>query len=96
MIGAMTFAFGAGLLATVSPCAFVMLPSFLAMSLGTAEERDEAGLLSRCAQGLAMGLAVSAAFSVVLVFAGGSPAPPWPSSQSHWSSSRSSPASEPK
>jgi cytochrome c-type biogenesis protein len=70
MTGAMTFAFGAGLLATVSPCAFVMLPSFLAISLGAAEQRDHAGLLSRCAHGLAMGLAVSAAFSAVLVFAG--------------------------
>jgi cytochrome c-type biogenesis protein len=70
MTGAMTFAFGAGLLATVSPCAFVMLPSFLAMSLGAAEERDDDALLSRCAHGLAMGLAVSATFSAVLVFAG--------------------------
>lgn len=70
MTGAMTFAFGAGLLATVSPCAFVMLPSFLAMSLGVAEEREDAALLSRCAHGLGMGLAVSAAFSAVLVFAG--------------------------
>lgn len=70
MTGAMTFAFGAGLLATVSPCAFVMLPSFLAISLGAAEQRDDSALLSRCAHGLAMGLAVSATFSAVLVLAG--------------------------
>jgi cytochrome c-type biogenesis protein len=69
MTGAMTFAFGAGLLATVSPCAFVMLPSFLAVS-ARAEGGDGAALLSRCAHGLAVGLAVSAAFSAVLVFAG--------------------------
>jgi cytochrome c-type biogenesis protein len=70
MTGAMTFAFGAGLLATVSPCGFVMLPSFLALSLGASDGRDDAALLSRCAHGLATGLVVSAAFSAVLVFAG--------------------------
>jgi cytochrome c-type biogenesis protein len=70
MTGAMTFAFGAGLLATVSPCAFAMLPSFLALSLGAAEARDQGALVSRCAHGLAMGVVVSAAFSAVLVFAG--------------------------
>jgi cytochrome c biogenesis protein CcdA len=57
-------------LATVSPCAFVMLPSFLALSLGAAEGREQGALLSRCAHRLAMGLVVSAAFSAVLVFAG--------------------------
>ena len=70
MTGAMTFAFGAGLLATVSPCAFVMLPSFLAVSLGAADGREQGALLSRCTHGLATGLVVSAAFSAVLVFAG--------------------------
>jgi cytochrome c-type biogenesis protein len=70
MAGAMTFAFGAGLLATVSPCGFVMLPSFLALGLGAPEGRGHAAPLSRCAHGLAMGLAVSATFSGVLVFAG--------------------------
>ncbi len=33
MTGAISFAFGAGLLATVNPCGFVMLPSFLGLQL---------------------------------------------------------------
>jgi hypothetical protein len=70
MTGAMTFAFGAGLLATVNPCGFVMLPGFIGMQLGTAEEAGDRTLLSRCAQGLGLGLVLSGAFSAVLVLAG--------------------------
>jgi cytochrome c-type biogenesis protein len=66
----MSFAFGAGLLATVNPCGFVMLPSFLSMQLGMAEGTQDRRWLARCGQGLAIGLALSGAFSGVLVFAG--------------------------
>jgi cytochrome c-type biogenesis protein len=70
MTGAMTFAFGAGLLATVNPCGFVMLPGFIGMQLGTAAEAVYRTVLSRCAQGLGFGLVLSGAFSAVLVLAG--------------------------
>jgi cytochrome c-type biogenesis protein len=70
MTGAMTFAFGAGLLATVNPCGFVMLPGFIGMQLGTAEEAGDRTVLSRCAQGLGIGLVLSGAFSAVLVLVG--------------------------
>jgi cytochrome c biogenesis protein CcdA len=36
MTGAMTFAFGAGLLATVNPCGFVMLPGLIGCSSAAA------------------------------------------------------------
>jgi cytochrome c-type biogenesis protein len=70
MTGVMTFAFGAGLLATVNPCGFVMLPGFIGMQLGAAEEAGQRTVVSRCAQGLGLGLVLSGAFSVVLVLAG--------------------------
>lgn len=70
MTGSMTFAFGAGLLATVNPCGFAMLPSFLAVYLGTDGRRDETPALSRCAHGFAVGLVLAGAFSGVLAFAG--------------------------
>jgi cytochrome c biogenesis protein CcdA len=70
MTPAITFAFGAGLLATVSPCGFVMLPGFLGLQLGQHEPDEHRSALTRCSQGLATGLVLSAAFSSVLVFAG--------------------------
>ena len=69
MIGAMTFAFGAGLLATVNPCGLVMLPAFIGMQLGGAGDGRRAPL-EQCAHGLSVGLVLSATFSGVLVIAG--------------------------
>jgi cytochrome c biogenesis protein CcdA len=70
MTGAMTFAFAAGLLATVNPCGFMMLPGFLGLQLRMSEGREERSLLARCAQGAGVGLVLSGAFSGVLVLAG--------------------------
>ena len=69
MTGAITFAFGAGLLATVNPCGFVMLPGFIGMQLGSGGD-DRHSPLERCVDGLAVGLVLSATFSGVLVIAG--------------------------
>jgi cytochrome c-type biogenesis protein len=66
----MTFAFGAGLLATVNPCGFVMLPGFIGMQLGAQEGTADRTILTRCAQGVGIGLVLSGAFSAVLVLAG--------------------------
>jgi cytochrome c-type biogenesis protein len=68
MTGAMTFAFGAGLLATVNPCGFVMLPGFIGMQLGS--DGEDRSPLEQCAHGLSVGLVLSATFSGVLVLAG--------------------------
>jgi cytochrome c-type biogenesis protein len=69
MSAAATFAFGAGLLATVNPCGFAMLPGFLALYLGTSEG-GERSLLARGAQGFCVGLALSAGFAGVFAIAG--------------------------
>lgn len=66
-----TLAFGAGLLATVNPCGFALLPGFLSLYLGGSE--DEAAptdTLSRARQGFAVGLVLSGAFSAVFVLTG--------------------------
>jgi cytochrome c-type biogenesis protein len=59
MTGAMTFAFGAGLLATVNPCGFVMLPGLIGMQLGSGDD-DQQSPLERCADGFAVGVVLSA------------------------------------
>ncbi len=71
MSAAVTLAFGAGLLATVNPCGFALLPSFLSFYLG-ADERTTApaGALARARQGFAVGLVLSAAFSGVFIVTG--------------------------
>lgn len=70
MSTAVTFAFGAGLLATVNPCGFALLPSFLGFYLGADERPASEGWLSRAIQGFSVGLVLSAAFSVVFIFTG--------------------------
>jgi len=63
---AVSFAFAAGLLATVNPCGFTMLPSFLTFYLG-AHEQDGASrsLLARVREGLTVGAVLSLAFGAV-------------------------------
>lgn len=71
MSGAALFAFSAGALATVNPCGFAMLPSFLAFYLGDSEgAAAEHGLLARASGGFAVGLVLSAAFASVFVVSG--------------------------
>lgn len=69
MSAATTFAFGAGLLATVNPCGFAMLPSFLSLYLGS-EDTGERSALVRSAQGFRVGLALTGGFAGVFVLAG--------------------------
>ena len=69
MSAAATFAFGAGLLATVNPCGFAMLPSFLSLYLGSSDDLERS-LLARSAQGFRVGLALTAGFASVFVLAG--------------------------
>jgi hypothetical protein len=47
-----------------------MLPSFLGLRLGLAEDSHGTSPLARAAQGFGIGLTLSAAFSAVLVIAG--------------------------
>lgn len=62
------FAFSAGLIASLNPCAFAMLPAFSAYYLGLdAELAGRRSALGRLGRGLAVGVSMSCGF--VLVFA---------------------------
>lgn len=61
----LALAFGAGLAATVNPCGFALLPSFISFYLGTGTSQE--GERSRVADGLVVGLVLTAGF--LLVFA---------------------------
>lgn len=64
-------AFTAGLLATVNPCGWAMLPSFVSYYLGSREEGyEQKPLVSRAAEGLYLGLLVTAGFLAVFGAAG--------------------------
>ena len=76
MTGTVLFAFGAGMLSTVNPCGFAMLPAFLAYYLGT-ETGDTAGssrlagsASRRAFQGLLAGLFISLGFAGVFTLTG--------------------------
>lgn len=71
MTAAVTLAFGAGLLATVNPCGFALLPGFLSFYLGGSEaEGASASTLARAREGFVVGLILSGAFSAVFVVTG--------------------------
>ncbi len=69
MTGTLGLAFGAGMLATVSPCGLAMLPAFLAYYVGT----DSSGtvgrgeVLRRSVYGLRTGVVVSLGFIAVFI-----------------------------
>lgn len=63
-------AFSAGLLATVNPCGFAMLPAYLSYFLGAREEGPSKSVLARAAQGLVVGGIVAAGFVLVFGIAG--------------------------
>ena len=65
------YAFGAGMVSTVNPCGFAMLPAYLGLYLGRDEERFvQASALRRFVQSLAVAAAVSAGFVVLFGAAG--------------------------
>lgn len=62
----LAFAFSAGLVATINPCGWAMLPSFVSYYLGSKEEGFESRAISqRLGEGLVLGLLVVAGFLVV-------------------------------
>ena len=69
------FAFSAGMVATVNPCGFAMLPSFVSYLLG-ADEPDFAAAPKRSARNArtASGAAAAAGFIAVFAAAGGAAA----------------------
>lgn len=65
----LAFAFSAGVLASVNPCGFAMLPAFVGYYLGS-EGGPEAGAVRRVLDGVAVGAAVTAGFAVLFGAAG--------------------------
>jgi len=67
----LAFAFTAGLLATVNPCGWAMLPAFVSYYLGSREEGYlEKALTQRAYEGLSLGLLATAGFLVIFGGAG--------------------------
>ncbi len=67
----LAFAFTAGVFATVNPCGWAMLPSFVSWYLGSREEGyEERPLTSRAYEGLYLGLLVTGGFLTIFGTAG--------------------------
>lgn len=66
----LVLAYGAGLLSTVNPCGFALLPAFLAYYIGERDAGPAPTVLTRIARGFVVGLSVSAGFAGVFVIAG--------------------------
>lgn len=65
----LAYAFTTGMVATVNPCGFAMLPAYLGFFLGAEDDHDR-DLLSGLVRGLVVGAAVSAGFLVVFALTG--------------------------
>jgi cytochrome c-type biogenesis protein len=66
----LVFAFSAGMLASVNPCGFAMLPAFISYYLSGEAERTEIALHRRLLRGLWLGVVVTVGFLSVFVVAG--------------------------
>jgi cytochrome c-type biogenesis protein len=64
------FAFAAGLVATINPCGFAMLPAYLSYFMGLDDDGDAPSRRTSVARGLAVGVVVSAGFVVVFGVSG--------------------------
>ena len=65
----LSYAFGAGMVSTVNPCGFAMLPAYLSLYLGTGEpEFTQRSPMARMAKASYIGLAVTLGF--VVLFSG--------------------------
>lgn len=64
----LAIAFGAGMLATVNPCGFAMLPAYLGYFLG--QDRGRQDVRATVGRSLGVGLSVSGGFLVVFSLAG--------------------------
>lgn len=70
MNSTLAFAFGAGMVSTVNPCGFAMLPAFLAYYVGVTRDDQPGSVLGKLALGLRTGAAVSAGFVAVFTVVG--------------------------
>ncbi|MFW6175105.1 MAG: cytochrome c biogenesis CcdA family protein [Chloroflexota bacterium] len=59
------FAFAAGMVATVNPCGFVMLPAYLGLYVGTNDGTEDVGPRARVLKALAVSAAVGLGFVIL-------------------------------
>jgi cytochrome c-type biogenesis protein len=65
------FAFSAGMVSSVNPCGFAMLPAYLGLYLGDSKnDGDERGLASRLQRAVLVGTTVTAGFVVMFAIVG--------------------------
>jgi cytochrome c biogenesis protein CcdA len=65
------YAFGSGMLATVNPCGFALLPAYISLYLGdTPEGARSGGMISRLVKGLLVSLVVTLGFVLLFGAAG--------------------------
>ena len=65
-----SYAFGAGMLASVNPCGFVMLPAFAAFFFSAGDADADPGTSTRLVRALVMGLALAVAFIATFALVG--------------------------
>lgn len=70
MTSGFALAFTAGLVATVNPCGFAMLPAYLSYFMGLQDQRSEVGRADAVRQGFVVGGVVSAGFLLVFTAVG--------------------------
>lgn len=70
MSSTLAFAFGAGMVSTINPCGFAMLPAFLAYYVGATRNDQPGTVVGKLALGLRTGAAVSAGFVAVFTVVG--------------------------
>jgi cytochrome c biogenesis protein CcdA len=71
MLFPLGFAFSAGMVSSVNPCGFAMLPAYLGLYLGDAKNAgDERGLPSRLQRAVVVGSTVTAGFVVMFAIVG--------------------------
>ena len=64
------FAFAAGMVSTVNPCGFAMLPAYLGLYLGSDEPIENISPLSHMAKALLIGMVVTSGFIILFGTAG--------------------------
>lgn len=66
------FAFAAGMVASVNPCGFLLLPSYISFQIGApTDEKQDAQAWQRLWRALLMGLLATAGFVVIFALVGG-------------------------
>ncbi len=69
-LGSLSLALGAGIVAFLNPCGFVLLPSYIAHYLGSQKDSEDRPWWTQGRRGLGVGLTVSAGFFTVFVVVG--------------------------